>query len=141
MSMERMRAQWRLVAIAAFALASFACANAGGGGGGDASAATADAKPAAAKQAVSDTPIPAGHPLAKVEKGMSDDQVVAILGQPDHRNHYMTGKAWIPYNFGGGDKMRSDFIYKGKGRVVFTQNQWSGRLSVIKVVYDPNEMK
>ncbi|MCA9509564.1 MAG: hypothetical protein R3E88_01305 [Myxococcota bacterium] len=140
MSMERMRAQWRLVAIAAFALASFACANAGGGGGGDASAATADAKPAAAKQAASDTPIPAGHPLAKVEKGMSDDQVVAILGQPDHQNAYVTAKAFLPWNYSP-DTSRSDFIYKGKGRVVFSRNAYSGRLKVIRVIYNPNEMK
>ena len=125
------------VCVAVIAVASFGCANAGGGGS---SASSGEAAPA--KAAAPEAPaIPAGHPLAKIEKGMSDDQVVAILGQPDHRNHYMTGKAWIPYNFGAGDKTRSDFIYKGKGRVVFTQNQWNGRLSVINVLYNPDEMK
>jgi hypothetical protein len=83
---------------------------------------------------------PAGSPLAKVTVSMSEQEVREFLGAPDNSNSYMTGKAWIPYNFGAGDKSRTDWMYKGQGRVVFTQNQWNGRLSVIKVLYNPDEM-
>ena len=84
---------------------------------------------------------PAGSPLARVEIGMTDEQVVTVLGPADHSNNYMTGKAFIPFNFGAGDTSRSDWLYKGQGRVVFTRNQWSGRLSVIKVLYDPSVLQ
>jgi hypothetical protein len=30
-------------------------------------------------------------------------------------------------------------MYKGKGRVVFSRNQWSGALKVIRVIYNPSE--
>lgn len=132
--------------LASIALASFACANMGGGGGSaaassaDDTAAAKPAEPAKPAAPAADAP-PAGHPLAKVELGMSDDQVVSILGPPDHQNAYITGKAFIPFNYGAGDTSRTDFFYKGKGRVTFTRNQWNGRLKVVKVTYNPNEMK
>jgi len=149
MSRKKLVANGMKLALALIALASFACANMGGGGG-SAAASTADdtaaakpaepAKPAAPAAPAADAP-PAGHPLAKIEPGMSDDQVVSILGPPDHQNAYITGKAFIPFNYGAGDTSRTDFFYKGKGRVTFTRNQWNGRLKVVKVTYNPNEMK
>jgi hypothetical protein len=51
----------------------------------------------------------------------------------------MTGKAWIPFYYGG-DTYRTDWMYKGKGRVVFSRNQWSGALKVIRVMHNPNEL-
>lgn len=84
---------------------------------------------------------PAGTKLAAVSIGMSDEEVRKVLGPADHTTSYMTGKAFIPFNFGAGDTSRADWIYQGEGRVVFTRNQWSGRLSVIKVLYNPDEMK
>jgi len=112
-----------LVMLSLIALLGVGCAGNGG----------ATAKPAAMAP-------PAGSPLAKVTVGMSDQEVRELLGAPDNSNSYMTGKAWIPYNFGSGDKSRNDWMYKGQGRVVFTQNQWNGQLSVIEVLYNPDEM-
>jgi hypothetical protein len=87
-----------------------------------------------------DTPPPAGSALAKVQRGMPDDQVRDLVGTPSSTNHYPTGKGWIPfYGWWGGDAYRTEWIYKGKGRVVFNQRPFSSRLKVIRIVYDPSE--
>jgi hypothetical protein len=95
---------------------------------------------AASVALAADTPPPAGSPLAKVQRGMPDDQVRDLLGTPSSTNHYPTGKAWIPfYGWWGGDGYRTEWIYKGKGRVTFNQRPFSSRLKVIRVLYDPSE--
>jgi type IV pilus biogenesis protein CpaD/CtpE len=81
---------------------------------------------------------PADSPLSKVQAGMSARQVHAILGEPDNVNAYLTGKSWIPFYFGG-DTARTDWMYKGMGRVVFSRNQWSGAVKVIHTIYNPSE--
>jgi hypothetical protein len=83
---------------------------------------------------------PLGSPLAKIELGMSDEQVRAILGSPDSSNAYTTGKAWIPFYFAG-DTARSDWMYKGVGRVVFSRNRYSGALKVIRLLHNPDELQ
>ena len=50
----------------------------------------------------------------------------------------MTGKAWIPFDYGP-DTARIDWMYTGKGRVVFSRNRYTGAPKVIKVFYNPNE--
>jgi hypothetical protein len=87
-----------------------------------------------------ETPPPAGSAMAKVTKGMPSEQVQEILGAPTSTNSYPTGKGWIPfYGWWGGDSYRTDFIYKGKGKVIFNQKPFSSRLKVIRVHYDPKE--
>jgi hypothetical protein len=87
-----------------------------------------------------DAPPPAGSPLAKIQKGMPEDQVADVLGTPSSTNHYPTGKQWIPgYDWWGGDAYRTEWIYKGKGRVVFNKKPFSSRMRVIRVLYDPSE--
>jgi len=83
-------------------------------------------------------PPPPNSPLAKVQVGMSDIEVRKILGEPDDANGYITGKAFIPYYFGS-DTSRTDWLYKGKGRVVFSRNRYSGNLKVVRVDYNPSE--
>jgi outer membrane protein assembly factor BamE (lipoprotein component of BamABCDE complex) len=82
--------------------------------------------------------VPDDSPLAKVTLGMSDTEVRKILGEPTTQKNYQTGKAWIPYYFGS-DTSRMDYIYKGLGRVVFSQNRYSGQLKVINLMYNPDE--
>jgi hypothetical protein len=120
--------------LAGIATAFFflACAS---GGGGSAPAADSTATPAE-KSSYSDAP--AGSELAKVELGMNDAEVRKLLGDPDDSNAYMTGKAFIPFYYGP-DTHRSDWMYKGKGRVVFSRNRWSGSMKVIRVMSNPNE--
>lgn len=122
----------RILVLIAASAAWMACASQGGGG----SAAASSSAPAAAKSAYSDAP--AGSDLAKVTVGMNDAEVRKILGDPDNANAYMTGKAWIPFYYGP-DTHRTDWMYRGKGRVVFSRNRYSGGLKVIRVLYNPNE--
>jgi len=81
--------------------------------------------------------VPDDSPLAKVTIGMSDSDVRKVLGEPSSQNAYMTGKSWIPFYFGP-DASRTDYVYDGIGRVVFSRNQYSGQLKVIDVVHAPN---
>lgn len=81
---------------------------------------------------------PPGHKLAQIKLDMNDNDVRRILGDPDNSNAYQTGKAWIPYYYGP-DTARSDWMYKGMGRVVFSRNRYTGGLKVIRVLYNPNE--
>ena len=85
-------------------------------------------------------PPPASSPMAKVQPGMTEPQVAAILGVPDDSKAYITGKAFIPWYFGP-DQSRFACYYKGKGRVIFSGgNQWgAGRGKVVQVEYDPSE--
>lgn len=123
---------WRRTGPVCAALASLAlllaCAS-GGGGGEQAAPTTEDAAYSAP---------PAGSPLAQVEEGMDPTRVQSLLGEPDHQHSYPTGKSWIPFYFGS-DLMRTEWRYRGEGRIVFSHNRWSGALSVIRVLYDPEE--
>jgi len=80
--------------------------------------------------------VSAGTPLTRIEPGMTSEQVRNILGSPDRATAYTTGKAWLPFYFGG-DTDRTDWLYSDQGRVVFSRNRWSGALHVIRVDYDP----
>jgi hypothetical protein len=64
--------------------------------------------------------------------------VQEILGAPTSQNTYQTGKAWIPYYYGP-DTARTEWKYKGEGRVVFGINRYSGNQRVIRIDYDPAE--
>lgn len=97
--------------------------------------AKAEAKAAKAK-AKAPNPAPAGSPLAKISNGMADTDVRRILGEPSSSKSYQTGKQWIPYYYGP-DTARTEYIYKGLGRITLTRNRYSGGLSVIRVDYDP----
>lgn len=58
--------------------------------------------------------------------------VLKILGQPSAIVSRSTAKAFIPFYFGS-DRRHVEWIYAGVGRVVFSQNHYTGRLSVIEV--------
>jgi hypothetical protein len=82
--------------------------------------------------------LPPGSLLSEVEFGMSHRDVRKILGAPDDRIDRLTAKAWIPFYTGPGANLR-EWIYEGKGRVVFSLH--NGQLKVLDVVYDPDEGK
>jgi hypothetical protein len=93
---------------------------------------------------------PAAKPAAKPKRsgeasidmivaGMSMQEVYDLLGHPTATTSHQTGKAWIPFNFGGKDLARSIALYKGQGRVIFSHDAYSGTPKVIEVVVDPNE--
>ncbi len=94
---------------------------------------------APAEQAKAAVPIPDGHPFAQIKDGMSMDEVYAILGKPDDRSNHITGKAFIPHYYGG-DTHRTELIYNGKGRIIFSpRHHFTQSMGVIEVVYNPNE--
>ncbi len=80
--------------------------------------------------------IPPDSPLSEIEVGMGYEDVRRILGDPDDRIDHTTAKAWIPFYTGPGAYLR-DWIYEGRGRVVFSLH--GGSLEVLDVVYDPGE--
>lgn len=85
-------------------------------------------------------PIPANSPLAKITNGMTAQEVSNILGMPTNQVSYASGKAWVPFYYGD-DARRTEWSYKGLGRVVFSGGNvfGGGGGRVIRVDYDPNE--
>ena len=81
---------------------------------------------------------PADSPLAKIKRDMTEEEVRAILGPPTTQGSYETGKRHIPiYGAFATDQTRTEFVYKGLGLVTFNRNTYTGRLHVVRVVYDP----
>jgi hypothetical protein len=101
-----------------------------------AAAPAAASAPAAAAPAAR-APAP-GSPLSRVAVGMTEAQVIEILGPPTSQQNYVTGKAWIPWYYGP-DTSRLDYRYKGVGLISFSRNRYSGAAQVIRVDADPNE--
>ncbi|HVP29592.1 MAG TPA: hypothetical protein VMW35_10575 [Myxococcota bacterium] len=122
------------IAVGCLALGVVACAS---GSGSKETAATSETQKHETKPPQG-VPPPPSSKLSKVAIGMSDEQVRELIGPPDTANGYITGKSFIPFYYGP-DTARTDWKYKGQGRVVFSRNQWSGQLKVIRIDYDPNE--
>lgn len=59
-----------------------------------------------------------GTKFTRLQIGMSLKQAMDIAGTPTDQGAYMTGKAWIPFNFGS-DRHRYELAYKGQGRLIF----------------------
>ena len=76
---------------------------------------------------------------AEHNKGMDMDRLVIVEAKAD-QGAYMTGKAWIPFYFGG-DRHRFELVYKGQGRLIFAGggvgNFTSGNL--IWIIHNANE--
>lgn len=108
------------------------CASSGGAGDSGSTSSSSSSSSSASMS------VPASSPLAKVKSGMTEVQVRKLLGDASNSRSYMTGKAWIPFYFGG-DTHRTEWIYPNVGRVVFTRNRWSGSLTVVNLIHNPNE--
>jgi len=70
------------------------------------------------------TPAP-GSKFAKLKMGMSPDEVVKLIGPPTSQSTHQTGKAWIPFYFGG-DTFRLEMFYKDEGQLTFSQTHTFG---------------
>ncbi|MDB5815728.1 MAG: hypothetical protein JWN23_2845 [Rhodocyclales bacterium] len=81
-----------------------------------------------------------GSKFAKLKIGMSMKQVFDLIGQPSDQGAYVTGKAFIPFYFGG-DRHRFEAVYKNTGRLIFAGGgigDWgSGHL--IWIIHNHNE--
>ena len=79
----------------------------------------------------------AGSAFGKLEIGMSRNQVRDLIGEGKECGEYMTGKMFIPFHFGG-DNVREECNYAGKGRLIFTQAA-NGSAYLLKIVNDTSE--
>ena len=82
----------------------------------------------------------AGSKFAKIQVGMYSKQVTDLIGQPNDQKMYMTGKAWIPFHFGG-DNSRTEYHYKGEGVLTFANGGVGdmGSMKLIRIKVDSAE--
>lgn len=59
-----------------------------------------------------------GSKFGQLKIGMGMKQATDLAGPPTDQGAYVTGKAFIPFYFGG-DRNRFEMAYKGWGRLVF----------------------
>jgi len=88
---------------------------------------------------ITGNPVP-GTKFTQIQIGMSMKQVTDIVGQPTDQGAYITGKAFIPFFFGG-DRYRHELHYKGYGRLIFAGGS-AGDISggrLIWVIHSANE--
>jgi hypothetical protein len=70
---------------------------------------------------------------------MSKGEMLSVLGPPTDQETTVTGKAFIPFYFGG-DATVTRMHYKGLGRVyVSGAAAFGGGERVLKIAYDPQE--
>ncbi|MEC5384657.1 hypothetical protein VVD49_02925 [Uliginosibacterium sp. H3] len=84
----------------------------------------------------------AGSKFGKLKIGMSMKQVTDLIGQPSDQGAYITGKAFIPFYYGG-DRHRYEAVYKGTGRLIFAgEGGWGGNWgngTLIWIIHNPRE--
>ena len=67
-----------------------------------------------------------GSRFTQLQIGMPMRQVTDLVGAPTDQGAYVTGKAFIPFYYGG-DRYRHELVYKGQGRLIFAGgNGWRG---------------
>lgn len=117
-------------------LGVYAGCSSGGGG----SSSSSDSSSSTASAAPATQPIPPDSIFAKVHMGEEQTEVYAAIGQPTSTNSYQTGKAFIPFHYGGGDDVRQAAHYKGVGIITFgNDSAYTSGYSVVNITYDPNE--
>ena len=104
-------------------------------------AAVQKADAARRKELVKNMKVPDGlEAISIVTENMPQDEVLSRCGPPTSTTSYITGKAFIPFNFKGGDAARIAMLYKGQGTVVVSaNNRYTATLTVRKVIIDPTE--
>ncbi|MDH5524462.1 MAG: hypothetical protein OEY01_10790 [Desulfobulbaceae bacterium] len=77
--------------------------------------------------------LPLGPGMEKIQRNMTGDTVVGILGQPTKTADWYTGKALVPF-YHGSDTRRVAWDYEGRGRIIFTRARWPiGSYKVLRV--------
>ena len=83
-----------------------------------------------------------GSRFPQLQIGMPMKQVTDLVGAPTDQGAYITGKAFIPFYFGG-DRYRHELVYKGQGRLIFAGgNGWRGSYgsgNLIWIIHNPAE--
>jgi hypothetical protein len=77
--------------------------------------------------------------FTRLRIGMPQQQVVDLVGQPTDQGAYVTGKAFIPFYFGS-DKTRWEMVYKGQGRLIFSNQAGFGSGHYLTwIIHNANE--
>jgi hypothetical protein len=104
------------------------------GAAGATPVATAAAAPAGA------APAAAGKGFSIVKEGMSKEEVEALIGVPTAVTSHITGKAFRPFNFKGSDTHRTIALYKGVGRIIYSNSSaYTSTYRVVEIVNDSSE--
>lgn len=82
-------------------------------------------------------PPPEG-PLARIDVGMGEQDVMHLLGPPSDTVAYPTPKNLIPF-YMGSDSSEIVYYYANVGRVVFAAGPFRPRPRVIRIEDDPAE--
>lgn len=130
-------------------LCAVGCAQLQGGGNGSGGAAPAAAAAKGSSRTVPSidssfdgemigTPA-AGSRFEKVRIGMRSAEVERLIGPPDDSEGHITGKAFIPFFFGG-DTHRREAFYKGDGILTYSPQHLGGESNtLIRIIADPSE--
>lgn len=86
------------------------------------------------------TGIPApGTKFTGLQIGMPMKQARDIVGiEPTDEGAYVTGKAFIPFYFGG-DKHRYELAYKGMGRLIFAGKEMGTGGNLIWIIHNKDD--
>jgi DNA-directed RNA polymerase specialized sigma24 family protein len=105
-----------------------------------ASAAAPSATAATPAAATAAAPDGAGKGFSVVKEGMSREEVEALIGVPTAVSSHITGKAFRPFNFKGSDTHRVNALYKGVGRITYSNSSaYSSTYRVVEIVEDSSE--
>jgi len=80
------------------------------------------------------------YSLSAIKKGMSLQEVNALVGDPTSTTGHITGKSFNPFYYGS-DHTRLIHLYQGQGRVLYSQSSRYSRRAwrVMEVQIDPGE--
>ncbi len=79
------------------------------------------------------------YSLSAINKGMSLQEAVDLVGEPTSSTSHLTGKTFNPFYYGS-DHARLVYLYKGRGRILFSQrSSYSNTWRVMEVQIDPSE--
>ena len=80
-----------------------------------------------------------GSKFSRVKIGMGATEVESIIGAPTDTAAHITGKAFIPFYFGG-DTSQVEKFYKGEGQLTYSpQSMGSTLLVLTAITVDPTE--
>jgi hypothetical protein len=80
-----------------------------------------------------------GSKFSKLLVGMHGKEVMDLIGAPSDQKSYQTGKAFIPFHFGG-DNFRIEQHYKGEGILTFSGGGiGDSSMKLIRIAADPSE--
>jgi hypothetical protein len=132
---------YRTIALSAL-LVLGACANSGGGGPPVAATTTpAGTKVTGVNGASGDIngTIRPGSKFSRIRIGMGSGEVESLIGPPTDTASHITGKAFIPFYFGG-DSSQTEKFYKGEGQLTYSpQSIGSSLLVLTAITVDANE--